>query len=265
MVRAVFSCRTCAVTKVAYLSSNCLREISPEASTSSLPSSSSTWSGLRVSAFFRSFTLSLPLRLLSSRSKRWFAFVRAVRWPLTSPCSSTLRAFSMTVSYSPGSALTSRPYAGIIRESAASHGRPAELNFLRTSIAICGLTLAPGDAPSRPTIVPSSDATTSVPNWSCPEPCASGLTIWIRWPAQTIVQSSGLASGTNSRSARSCCSFDEKTSKRRYLTSGRLRAAIAAIGSTLPGLNVESQSSGLPPTLKMVGLKPANGPKKMQS
>lgn len=81
----------------------------------------------------------------------------------------------------------------------------------------------------------------------------------------TIVQSSGLASGTNSRSAASCCALDETTSARRYRTSGRLAIAIAAVGSTLAGVKVLSQSHQLPPTLKTAGLKPANGPKKMQS
>ena len=42
-------------------------------------------------------------------------------------------------------------------------------------MAIDGLTLAPGEAPSSPTIVPSAEETTSVPNCSWAVPLLSGF------------------------------------------------------------------------------------------
>ena len=54
---------------------------------------------------------------------------------------------------------------------------------------------APGEAPSRPAIVPSAPLTTSVPNCSTPPFLASFLITCARWPALSGYQSFGSASG----------------------------------------------------------------------
>ena len=75
---------------------------------------------------------------------------------------------------------------------------------------------APGDAPSRPAMLPSCDATISVPSFSTPPLTGSRLMICTRWPACHRRQSSFFAFGKYSFSALKRSSSDSISWPARY-------------------------------------------------
>ena len=115
---------------------------------------------------------------------------------------------------------------------------------------------APGEAPRSPAMVPSAEATTSVPNCSTPPLSLSFLMTWTRWPAVISYQSSGLASGMNSTRAANLSFLLASTCLTRYQVRSRLSRATASMGRMLCD-RIDRGRSSIEPDLRNFGLKPA--------
>src|SRR5699024_18872 len=119
---------------------------------------------------------------------------------------------------------------------------------------------APGEAPSKADIEPSSLVTSSVPNLSVPFPPSSvSLITCTRWPAITMSQSSNFAVGINSFNSSNRFSSDKSTCSTKYFVNPISFNPAESIVKTLLGLT-DSIKSKFEPVFKNLGENPAKGP-----
>src|SRR5471030_1422759 len=121
---------------------------------------------------------------------------------------------------------------------------------------------APGEAPSRPAMVPSAEVTISVPSFSTPPAASSRLMICTRWPACHRRQSSALAFGKYSFRAFMRYSSDSMSWPARYSTSGYSLMPTLVIGQMLWVVVLVSRSR-YEPSFRNLVEKVANGPNRI--